>query len=122
MTRTDLTGYVSTIRRCGGLAQAVSFDGWESHTAQPLTECCEAAVTFTGSGILGLPDVLACKGCYEEVPAFYNEEGYDALLAQAIEQGCPDPEGCTSHTLYTLASLAQDEWRKLDEEREAEEG
>ena len=68
----------------------------------PLTACCGAAATG-GSITDYYPDGIACKGCYEPVPAYHGIDGWAAVVEAVIEGGCPCPSECADHTIHAAA-------------------
>lgn len=88
---------------CGVTLIATTIEG-VTYTV-PATECCGAVAT-------GMDGETVCKACYKPIPGIYGAAmsvtGTDApmntlprIMAHA---GCPIPDDCTAHALYSIAA------------------
>lgn len=92
------TAYYTTL--CGSrLVGTATYEEGKpvAFTLDPLTACCEAAVTGAGDG-----SGVVCKSCYlpaDEPARVGNFHGVE-LAARAA--GCPSPVECADHSWFTV--------------------
>ena len=99
-TAIDGTARAATVKTICG----VTFTLDRAGHVQAFTPCCTASTHHEGGLFDGEP---TCRACLRPVPSEHGRrvelgDAYVFLAGMILDAGCPCPEGCTDHTLWSL--------------------